>query len=68
MNKKSIFLIILCALTGNLLESKGPPKEEPKKKRRHSFFKFALDYKEDALLLENETITDEADEVTNTPS
>ena len=44
-------------------ESKGPPKEQPKK-RKHSFFRSVLNYQEDELPSDDETTRNEANEIT----
>lgn len=63
MNKKILILTLFWALPGTCLESKGPPKEPPKK-RRHSFFRSVLHYQEDELTCDDETTRNEADELT----
>lgn len=63
MNKKILFLTLLCTLLCALLESKGPPKERPKK-RKNPFFRSVLNYQEDELPSDDEVTRNEADEIT----
>lgn len=63
MNKKILFFTLLWVLPGSSLESKGPPKEQPKK-RKHSFFRSVLNYQEDELPSDDETTRNEANEIT----
>jgi hypothetical protein len=63
MNKKILFFTLLWTLPGSSLESKGPPKEQPKKRNR-PFFRSVLNYQEDELPSDDETTRNEADEIT----